>query len=219
MRLILLISITISCLMFSTRVFAQVEDDTVSPYPDYQEDFFMDLEYKDNLLTPAVPASAQKAVTQYINKVAKSLKSKYTIDLTRNDDVFVVVVPTDDLFLPNDTLFSKDAERILNPVLDLMKDPYMYKVVVALHTDDTGSELYREKLSTARINSVYDWLIRVIDEGKISEDIVIIPYAMGSNDPLYPNDTRENRKKNRRLEFLFVPGPKLIDNAVNKKLK
>lgn len=179
----------------------------------------MDMDFEPNLMTPKVPAEAQKAVSSYINKVGKSLKNKYTIDITRNNDVFVVVVPTDDLFLPNDTLFSKDADRILTPVLDLMKDPYMYKIVVALHTDDTGSEGYRQNLSTSRIYSVYDWLMDEIDEGKISEDIVIVPYAMGSNMPLVSNDTRKNRKENRRLEFYFIPGPKLIENALNKKLK
>ena len=95
----------------------------------------------------------------------------------------------------------------------------MYKIVVALHTDDTGSEGYRQNLSTSRIYSVYDWLMDEIDEGKISEDIVIVPYAMGSNMPLVSNDTRKNRKENRRLEFYFIPGPKLIENALNKKLK
>lgn len=219
MRLKIYLLTVVCSLIFSVNSLAQSADDLPSPYPDYQEDEFMDMDFEPNLMTPKVPAEAQKAVSSYINKVGKSLKNKYTIDITRNNDVFVVVVPTDDLFLPNDTLFSKDADRILTPVLDLMKDPYMYKIVVALHTDDTGSEGYRQNLSTSRIYSVYDWLMDEIDEGKISEDIVIVPYAMGSNMPLVSNDTRKNRKENRRLEFYFIPGPKLIENALNKKLK
>ena len=219
MRLKIYLLTVVCSLIFSVNSLAQSADDLPSPYPDYQEDEFMDMDFEPNLMTPKVPAEAQKAVSSYINKVGKSLKNKYTIDITRNNDVFVVVVPTDDLFLPNDTLFSKDADRILTPVLDFMKDPYMYKIVVALHTDDTGSEGYRQNLSTSRIYSVYDWLMDEIDEGKISEDIVIVPYAMGSNMPLVSNDTRKNRKENRRLEFYFIPGPKLIENALNKKLK
>lgn len=194
-------------------------DEPQLPYPDYEEDVFMDMELEENLVTPAVPKEAQKAVSGYMSKTAKSLKNRFTIDMTRNDDVFVVVVPTDELFLPNDTLFISDASKRLAPILDLLKDPYMFKVVVALHTDDTGSEAYRQSLSLARINSVYDWLMDEIDAGRLSEDVVIVPYAMGSNSPLVANDTRKNRKENRRLEFYFIPGPRLIENAINKKLK
>ncbi len=192
---------------------------TDDPYPDYQEDVFMDMELTENLLTPKVPKEAHKSVVSYINKVAKGLKHRYTIDLQRNDEIFVVVIPTDDLFLPNDTLFSDEAYRIINPLLDLAKDPYMYKIVVAVHTDDTGSEAYRQNLSYSRINSVYDWLMDAIDNKRISEDQVIIPYALGSDFPLVSNDTRRHRKENRRLEFYFIPGPRMIEKAVNHKLK
>jgi len=192
---------------------------TDDPYPDYQEDVFMDMELMENLLTPKVPKEAHKAIVSYINKVAKGLKHRYTIDLQRNDEVFVVVIPTDDLFLPNDTLFSDEAYKIINPLLDLADDPYMYKIVVAVHTDDTGSEAYRQNLSYSRINSVYDWLMEAIDNQKLSEDQVIIPYALGSDFPLVSNDTRRHRKENRRLEFYFIPGPRMIEKAVNHKLK
>ncbi|MCM1293257.1 MAG: OmpA family protein [Bacteroides sp.] len=198
---------------------AQSPADEATPYPDFQEDVFMDMEFEQNLVTPEVPKNAQKTVSNYIEKIAKGLKHRYTIDVTRNDEVFVIVIPTDDLFLPNDTLFAPGAEKIIDPILSLMKDPWMYKVVVAVHTDDTGSEAYRENLSTARIYTVYDWLMDAMDAGKLSEDVVIIPYARGSLDPLVPNDTRKHRRENRRLEFYFIPGPKMIEKALAKKLK
>ncbi|MDE5805454.1 MAG: hypothetical protein K2H58_04205, partial [Paramuribaculum sp.] len=36
------------------------------PYPDYQEDVFMDMDFEENLLTPAVGKDAQKAVRAYM---------------------------------------------------------------------------------------------------------------------------------------------------------
>lgn len=215
-KVMLLFAITLFCPVIHAQNAQPQQSD---PYPDYQEDVFMDMEFKENLLTPAVPAEAQKSVSAYINKVAKGLKHRYTIDVLRKNDVFAIVIPTDDLFLPNDTLFSPYAAPLLNPILELMKDPYMYKVVAAVHTDDTGSESYRMDLSTARIYSVYDWLMDAIDAGKIPEEIVIVPYAMGSSEPLASNDTRKHRKENRRLEFYFIPGPKMIEKAINKTLK
>ena len=171
---------------------AQTNADRIS-YPDYQEDVFMDMDLPQN--------------------------HKYTVDLMHNDAVFVVCLPTDDLFLPNDTLLTDNASSVLNPLLDLMKDPYMYKILLAVHTDDTGSENYRQDLSTARIYSIYDWMLDAIDRGRISEDLVIIPYSMGSSEPIVKNDTRKHRKENRRLEIYFVPGPKMISLAKERKLK
>lgn len=197
---------------------ASIAQDTI-PYPDYQEDVFMDMDFDENTMTPSVPRNLHQSIADYQRKQIRQIKNRYTIDLMRNDEVFIVCIPTDDLFLPNDTLFNDQATGILNPLLKLMEDPYMYKIVVAVHTDDTGSELYRRNLSTARIYSVYDWMMDAIDAGRISEDLVIIPYPMGSSDPILSNDTRKNRRANRRLEIYFIPGPKMIELARKNSLK
>ncbi len=200
----------------STPSIAQVESD---PYPDYLEEVFMDMDFDPNLATPAVPKSAQSAISAYQTKKARSLRNKAIVDLMRNDDVIVVTIPTDNVFLPNDTLLNKDSERALNVIVPLMKDPYMYKVLVAVHTDDTGSELYRKNLSMSRLNSIYDWILDQIDLGKIPVELVVIPFSMGSDEPLVINDTRKHRQENRRLEFFFIPGPKMIELAQKNKLK
>lgn len=198
---------------------AQQSEPEADPYPDYQEDVFMDMELAQNIVTPEIPKDLRASISAYQKKVAEKLMKNYTVDMMRNDDVFVICIPTDDLFLPNDTLFSIYAAKVIDPVLKLMKDPYMYKILVAVHTDDTGSEQYRQELSTSRIYTVYDWFMDAIDKGDISEDLVIVPYAMGSSEPLVSNDTRKHRKENRRLEIYFVPGPKMIELAREKKLK
>lgn len=191
---------------------AKAQTDT-TPYPDYREESFMDMDFEPNLLTPEVPAALKGTVSDYVVRVAESLKRQAVIDIMRDADVFVVNIPSEDLFLPNDTLLSDYAPQQLDKLLPLMKDPYMYKVLIAVHCDDTGSEAYREYLTTERLNSIYYWLLEAMDDGKLSEDLVVIPFAMGSSEPLLPNDTRENRKENRRVEFYFIPGPKMIELA------
>lgn len=189
------------------------------PYPDYHEETFMDMDFEPNILTPKVPDSAKKAVAAYQTKVARQLLADNIVDIMRDDDVILVTIPTDDLFLPNDTLLSTYASRSLDKLLPMMRDPYMYKVMIAMHTDDTGSEFYREQLSLARLNSIYDWMLDKIDEGKIPEEIVIIPFSLGSNEPLKSNDTRKNRRENRRLEVYFIPGPRMIEEAQRGTLR
>lgn len=187
------------------------------PYKGYSEETFMDMDFEPNLATPVVGAKEKPAIRKNILKVANSLKGKFTVDLMREDEVFVVSIPAEDLFLPNDTLLNSGASRILSGLTAILADPMAYKIVLAMHTDDTGSETYREYLSTARLNSVYDWFMNEIDSGRLNERQLIIPFAMGGLMPVQPNDTRSHRNENRRLEVYFIPGPSLIKAAPNAR--
>ncbi|MCC8070729.1 MAG: OmpA family protein [Bacteroidales bacterium] len=192
-----------------------------NPYQGYSEEVFMDMEFEPNLATPVVPAKEKKAIVDYMARVAENMSrhKDLTVDLMREGEVMVVTVASDLLFLPNDTLLTPAAPGLLKPVLALMTDPMMYKIVLAMHTDDTGSEYYQELLSTSRLNSVYELVLKAIDEGSISEELIVIPFALGSDEPLVPNDTRRHRAENRRLEAYFIPGPKMIEQAHKNLLK
>lgn len=209
-------AILLFLLFFQAKAFGQ---QNAEKYPDYQEDVFMDMSISENIITPQIPGSAKQAVQRYQRRMAQKLKTRYTVDMMRDDEVIVVCIPTDELFLPNDTLFSEYATGQIAPLFELMNEPYTYKILLAIHTDDTGSEFYRQNLATARIYSAYDLMMDAIDQGRISEDIVIIPYAMADTEPLVANDTRKHRKENRRLEIYFIPGPEMIENARKGTLK
>ncbi len=185
----------------------------------YSEEIFMDMDFEPNIATPAIPESEKEAIKKYIRGVAESITNFATVDLMREDEVFIATIPTDELFMPNDSMLVDNAEARLRPIIDLMKDPFMYKIVLAIHTDNTGSNKYCEYLSTTRMNSIYDLMLEEIDNGVLSEDLIIIPFAMGSSRPIVPNDTRMHRSENRRLEIYFIPGPKLIEMAKQGTLK
>lgn len=209
-------------LMFIAATFsaiAQTDNQEVDPYPDYLEEVFMDMDFEPNLLTPEVPVALQRKISDYQLRTAKALKGDFSVDMMRNDDVIIVTFPSDALFLPNDTLLNAYAGNTLNQIVPLLKDPYMYKLLVAVHTDDTGSQNYLQNLSIARLNSIYDWLLDAIDGGMIPEALVIIPFSMAYSDPLTDNDTMEHRRLNRRVEFYFIPGPKMIEQAQQGTLK
>ena len=81
-----------------------------------------------------------------------------------------------------------------------------------MHHDNTGSETYTFNLSRSRVNAVFDW----IDEtGSVD---FVVPYALGSTDPLVNNDSVENRKRNRRLEIYLVPEDALLQLAKKGKI-
>lgn len=210
---------TILSIMLLTSVIAWGQKKTdkpveADPWVGYDEIAFMDMDLDQNIATPALLPSDQKAIRKYMKKLGSDLASKkYIVDMERNDEVVVVTIPTDDLFLPNDTLLSKRAEQKLKPLLNYFREPAMFKVVYSVHTDDTGSPAYLFDLSQERVNSIYDWLLDFVNE-----DLVIIPYSMGDIDPIELNTTRKGRAANRRVEFYLIPGPEMILKARKGKL-
>ncbi len=185
------------------------------PYKGYDETLFMDMDIEQNILTPSVPDKEHSAVSRHMKRLGNDLaKRGYTVDMMRDDEVVLVTIPSDVLFMPNDTLLAPSAPAKMAPVTDLLVSPDMYKVVYAVHTDNTGSQYYNMELSHRRNNSIYDWLLT-----KVSEDVIIIPYEMGDTDPVEENDSRSGRAANRRLEIYLIPGPKMITDAHKGVLK
>lgn len=214
MKKILLAYLGIALLLGSTTG-ASAKDNHNDPYQGYDETTYMDMELDENLRTPAVGKAEHGAIKSYMTKIGRDLaKRNYIVDQMRDDEVLVVTIPSDDLFLPNDTLMSPTAPAKLAPVLALFSDPMMMKMVYAVHTDNTGSPSYNMQLSHERNNSIYDWLLE-----NISEDQIVIPYEFGDIDPIASNDTRQGRSENRRLEIFLIPGPKMISLAQKGLLK
>lgn len=75
-----------------------------------------------------------------------------------------------------------------------------FVVVVAGHTDNTGSLEYNRKLSEKRAIAVKDYLIKNFDINPNQ----IIAKGYGEIKPIAENDTNEGRNKNRRVEFLRI---------------
>lgn len=191
-------------------------DEFVDPYKDYDEFVFFDYTLDENLVTPPVGKAEHRAVHDYMNRVKEQLRDRYTLDMARNGEVVIVTVPTDELFLPNDTLLTRRGEDLLKPLLPYMQDPMMIKLVYTVHTDDSGSPSYLEHLSEARSNTLYSWLL---EDRRVPEDLFIIPYPMADEENIVPNDSRKNRATNRRIEIYFIPGPKMITKAHEGSLR
>lgn len=204
-----LLPIFIAFLSVITPYRISAKDNNADPYKDYDETRFMDMGLDENLETPLVGSKEHNAIKSYMTRIAEDLaKKNYIVDMTRNDEVVVVTIPSDDIFLPNDTLLMPSAPAKLTPIIKLFSDPFMMKMVYSVHTDNTGSATYNLRLSHERNNSIYDWLL-----DNINEDLIVIPYEMGDTEPLVENNTREGRKENRRIEIFIIPGPKMITLA------
>lgn len=130
------------------------------------------------------------------------------VEAFRNKEVLLVTIPAHLLFDPNETELKNGAQDYLIPIKRYLKDPDMFRVMLVMHTDNTGSEEYRDRLTVERVNSVFDWFE---DSGVNTK--YLFSYALGDEMPLKPNDSMENRRQNRRLEIYLVPGKKMVEQA------
>ncbi len=140
-------------------------------------------------------------------------KGECTVEAYRNKEVLLVTIPAHLLFSPNDTELKTGAADYLSPIRRYLKDPDMYRVMLVMHTDNTGSEHYREQLTADRVNAVFDWF-----DNSGSDTRYLFSYALGDDMPLRPNDSMENRDKNRRLEIYLVPGESMLNQAKKGKI-
>jgi len=94
---------------------------------------------------------------------------------------------------------SEDSEGILEVAVTTLKNNPKMKVEIEGHTDSTGAEEYNLGLSQRRADAVKDHLIA---KGIGAERLQTV--GKGEADPIAPNETKEERAKNRRVEFVVI---------------
>lgn len=96
------------------------------------------------------------------------------------------------------TLRPESIEELERVVRFLRENPSL-RVEISGHTDSDGSELYNLRLSQARAQAVVDYLVsRGIESHRL------IAKGYGESRPVAPNDTPENKQKNRRTELKIL---------------
>lgn len=162
---------------------------------------------EENLAIPKVNSKQKEALRNYMRREAQALaKMGYTVETDRNGEVIVVTLPASQLFLPNETSLTPSGIKKLEPLLSYLKAVNRFKLLAAMHSDNTGSENYKEQLTTARVDAVMHYI-----HANAEYPAQAVGYAMADDEPLRPNTTRANREKNRRLEIYIVPGTALLE--------
>lgn len=175
---------------------------------DDSDDIF-ELSLDENLLSPEIKNEkhAEKIRDFQYDMAVAFKKSNYEVEVMRENEIIVVTIPASLLFEPNDTVLSKLGEAQLNPFLRMIKNPGFYKMLLVMHSDNTGSSEYTINLTRQRVNAIFDWFE---EHGSVD---YVVPYALGDTDPLVENDSVEKRKRNRRLEIYLVPEKTMIQQA------
>jgi len=165
------------------------------------------------LSTPAIPNKQVGALVRAMNTHAQSLiEQGYNVELMRDDQVIAVTIQLDKLFKPNEVVLLNSSAKLLQPFTFFTRHYGKFKLLLAVHSDDTGSETYRRWLCEQRIISLYDFF-----DSHGNTPAMIYGYPISNELPLTDNNTRINRSLNRRLEIFIVPGPQFISNLKSHK--
>jgi len=92
-----------------------------------------------------------------------------------------------------------DSYSELQRLLDYLIRNTTVKIEISGHTDNQGADAYNQKLSMERAKTVYRYLVdNGIDFNRLSYK------GYGKEKPVAPNNSEENRAKNRRTEILIL---------------
>lgn len=109
-------------------------------------------------------------------------------------------ITLNNIFFDFDKSFLKpESFPELNRLVDLMNKYATMQVQVSGHTDSIGTAQYNMGLSERRARSVEHYLV-----SKGIDDNRIVVKFFGESMPLVPNNSIENRRKNRRVEFKIL---------------
>ncbi len=198
-------------LCVSVNTYAQKADNSQDSIVDVA-----DLSIEETLMIPEVPNKQSSYIKNYMHREAQALqKMGFTVESMRKGEVVIATIPADKLFAPNDTTLLTTASQQLSPFLPYFRTHGKFKVVLAMHSDDTGSEEYLYGLTERRIVALYDYF-----DSHATQTDMLQGYPMADSDPLphQSNETASGRKANRRLEIYIVPGPILIMEAKSKNV-
>ncbi len=125
-----------------------------------------------------------------------------TNPLDAEDDVIKVGVPIileGITFATGKADITQESEGTLQQALRTLRTYPEIEIEISGHTDDVGSNSSNQRLSQMRAESVMKWLV---NNGINANRLTAAGY--GEEQPLFLNDTPENRQKNRRIEFKRV---------------
>jgi outer membrane protein OmpA-like peptidoglycan-associated protein len=95
---------------------------------------------------------------------------------------------------------AQASDGLLRAIADLLlRSPEVTLIEIQGHTDNRGGRDHNQALSQARADAVRAWLVA---HGVAAERLQTRGY--GQDRPLYPNDTVEQRAKNRRVQFIIT---------------
>jgi len=145
----------------------------------------------------AVGAATGAIIGAMMDKQERELRQIDGIDVTRTDeDELRVTVRNEILFDFDSAALRRSSRDELQEMAEVFNRYDDTTIVVAGHTDSTGSAAYNRRLSDRRANSVSNYLEDLGVRGSRLD-----AYGYGESKPKATNGTASGRQRNRRVEL------------------
>ena len=158
---------------------------------------------KRALIGAGAGAIAGGGVGYYMDQQEAKLRQQLQgtgVSVTRNGENIVLNMPGNITFQTNSADLNANFLKVLDSVGLVLKEYNKTLIVIAGHTDNTGSAEYNQQLSQRRAESVGSYLAQ---RNVAAERMMITGY--GETRPIANNGTPEGRSQNRRVELTLEP--------------
>ncbi|MEO7113705.1 MAG: OmpA family protein [Polyangiaceae bacterium] len=150
----------------------------------------------DGYMAATQPADIKPRIENNIDLMVHKRPKKSLVDVGK-----------DEIKIKQQVQFATDSATILPESLQLMteiadafvRNPWIKRVEVQGHTDNTGTADHNKILSEQRADAVREWLI----SHGVSADR-LVSHGYGQTKPLVPNVTTANKARNRRVQFIIL---------------
>jgi outer membrane protein OmpA-like peptidoglycan-associated protein len=142
------------------------------------------------------PPAPYPSREQYLQQQQREFQQIPGFDVRQSGERLIVTVPNTILFDFDSYALRYDARRDLDQVADILVRYPDTSITVAGHTDSIGDDIYNQRLSEYRAQSVANYLVsRSVPPFRISA------VGYGKAMPLASNATEGGRQRNRRVEL------------------
>lgn len=157
----------------------------------------------------AIGGTAGNLIGRHMDEQARELEQAVpTAEVNRVEEGINMTFQSGLMFPLNSAQISPEYQDDLAAAAAVFnKYPDTY-ILVEGHTDDTGTDEINVPLSERRARAVSAFLVQQgVAQGRLEET------WYGSSQPKYPNDSAENRSKNRRVELAIYANETMVAQA------
>lgn len=117
-----------------------------------------ELNLEQNINTPTVPTKSQAVVKEHIDRLRAFLdRQGFKATKERRGEVLLITIPCSKLFNANESSLSAQGQALLKKFALPEEASGLYKILVAVHSDDTGEIEYTDNLTADRANAIDDF--------------------------------------------------------------
>lgn len=160
----------------------------------------------DGSTSPSEDISVEEIVDledlyQYLSQYTKENGLDDAVSIEKYEKAVSIKFMSSIFFEPDSSRIKPGGQQILADIGQAFKavEPTIKSIRIDGHTAQADSPVDDRDLSSNRANEV----LRFLQNGYITDPAKLLSVGFGQYRPIAPNDTEENRAKNRRVEIII----------------